>query len=42
MLAQEAEMLAGRMLPRNEILEIVAKNMRDYKIPMNFTRWRGR
>ncbi|CAM4541123.1 DUF2380 domain-containing protein [Myxococcus xanthus] len=38
----EAEVLAGRMLTRNESLEIVAKNMRDYKIPMNFTRWRGR
>jgi hypothetical protein len=39
---REAEVLAGRMLTRNELLEIVAKNMRDYRIPMNFTRWRGR
>jgi len=39
---REAEVLAGRMLTRNEILEIVAKNMRDYGIPMNFIRWRAR
>ncbi len=39
---REAEVLAGRMLTRNESLEIVAKNMRDYMNPMNFTRWRGR
>jgi hypothetical protein len=39
---REAEVLAGRMLTRNEILEIVAKNMRDYRIPMNFIRWRAR
>jgi hypothetical protein len=38
----EAEVLAGRMLTRNEILEIVAKNMRDYRIPMKFIRWRAR
>ncbi|WNG50137.1 DUF2380 domain-containing protein [Archangium minus] len=38
----EAEAEAGRMLTRNEILKNVAKRMRDYKIPMNFTRWRGR
>jgi predicted transcriptional regulator len=38
----EAEADAGRMLTRNEILKEVAKRMRDYKIPMNFTRWRGR
>ena len=39
---REAEVLAGRMLTRNEILEIVAKNMRDYRIPMKFIRWRAR
>jgi hypothetical protein len=33
---------AGRMLTRNEILKNVAKRMRDYRIPMNFTHWRGR
>jgi hypothetical protein len=38
---RDAEAKAGRMLTRNAILKIVAKNMRDYKIPMDFTRWRG-
>ncbi|AKJ00227.1 hypothetical protein ATI61_104363 [Archangium gephyra] len=38
----EAETEAGRMLTRNEILKNVAMRMRDYKIPMNFIRWRGR
>ncbi|WNG22058.1 DUF2380 domain-containing protein [Cystobacter fuscus] len=37
----EAEAEAGRMLTRNEILKNVARRMRDYKVPMNFTRWRG-
>ncbi|WPB75870.1 DUF2380 domain-containing protein [Archangium violaceum] len=38
----KAESETGRMLTRNEVLRIVAKNMRDYKIPMNFVsgRWR--
>ncbi|MFP2927091.1 DUF2380 domain-containing protein [Pyxidicoccus sp. 3LG] len=39
---QRAERRAGGMLTRNEILKEVAKRMRDYKIPMDFTRWRGR
>jgi hypothetical protein len=39
---QKAETRAGRMLTRNEILNIVAERMRDYSIPMNFTLWRGR
>jgi len=39
---RDAEAEAGRMLTRNEILNIVAEGMRDYGIPMNFTRWRGR
>lgn len=39
---RDAETAAGRMLTRSEVLEIVAKNMRDYEIPMNFTPWRGR
>jgi hypothetical protein len=38
----DAETRAGRMLTRNEILEIVAAAMRRYEIPMNFTSWRGR
>jgi hypothetical protein len=38
----KAESEAGRMLTRNEVLRIVAKNMRDYKIPMNFVSGRGR
>jgi hypothetical protein len=39
---QKAETRAGRMLTRNEILNIVAERMKDYGIPMNFTLWRGR
>jgi hypothetical protein len=37
----EAEAEAGRMLTRNAILNIVAKRMRDYSIPMKFVPWRG-
>ncbi|MFP2933081.1 DUF2380 domain-containing protein, partial [Pyxidicoccus sp. 3LG] len=36
----DAETKAGEMLTRNAVLKIVAKNMKDYKIPMNFTSWR--
>jgi hypothetical protein len=36
----DAEAKAGQMLTRNVILKIVAKNMKDYKVPMNFTSWR--
>ncbi|WP_257445991.1 DUF2380 domain-containing protein [Archangium lipolyticum] len=39
---QKAETRAGRMLTRNEALDIVARYMKEYKIPMNFTPWRGR
>ncbi len=39
---RDAEVDAGRMLTRNEILSLVAKRMKDYNIPMNFIRWRGR
>ncbi|PTL77504.1 DUF2380 domain-containing protein [Vitiosangium sp. GDMCC 1.1324] len=39
---RKAESKAGRMLTRNEVLDIVAENMKEYKIPMNFTSWRGR
>jgi hypothetical protein len=38
----DAEAEAGRMLTRNEVLDIVAEAMQRYKIPMNFIRWRGR
>jgi hypothetical protein len=38
----EAEAKAGRMLTRNTILEIVAKQMKRYRIPMNFIRCGGR
>ncbi|KFA92641.1 hypothetical protein Q664_13610 [Archangium violaceum Cb vi76] len=39
---RDAEMAAGRMLTRNEVLNIVAELMTDYGIPMNFIRRRGR
>jgi len=39
---QDAESRLGRLLTRNEVLEIVAERMNLYKIPMNFTRWDGR
>ncbi|WP_343213345.1 DUF2380 domain-containing protein [Archangium violaceum] len=38
---REAESDAGRMLTRNEILNVVAYRMKLYKLPMNFTLWRG-
>jgi hypothetical protein len=38
----EAETRAGRRLTRNTVLEIVAEYMKEYGIPMNFIRWRGR
>jgi hypothetical protein len=39
---REAETSAGRMLTRNEILEIVAERMKEYRIPMSFVSGRGR
>jgi hypothetical protein len=39
---RDAETAAGRMLTRNQILKIVARYMRNYSIPMNFSRGRGR
>ncbi|AKJ08463.1 Hypothetical protein AA314_10089 [Archangium gephyra] len=39
---RKAESKVGRMLTRNEVLEIVAERMEEYSIPMNFIRWRGR
>jgi hypothetical protein len=38
----DAETKAGRMLTRNEILKLVAKRMKFYDIPMNFTPGRRR
>ncbi|RYZ41195.1 MAG: DUF2380 domain-containing protein [Myxococcaceae bacterium] len=38
----KAESEAGRVLTRNEILKIVARNMRTHKIPMNFVPGRRR
>ncbi|MGZ3461260.1 MAG: DUF2380 domain-containing protein, partial [Archangium sp.] len=37
-----AEMATGRTLTQSEILNIVAANMKEYGVPMNFTPWRGR
>ncbi|MHA7627267.1 DUF2380 domain-containing protein [Corallococcus sp. M7] len=37
-----AESETGRMLTRNEILQIVARNMRTHKLPMNFVPGRRR
>ncbi|MFY0563248.1 DUF2380 domain-containing protein [Archangium lansingense] len=39
---RDAELAAGRMLIRDEVLDIVAENMTRYYIPMNFIPWRGR
>jgi hypothetical protein len=33
----KAETKTGRMLTRNEVLDIVADRMKDYQVPMNFT-----
>jgi hypothetical protein len=33
---------SGRMLTRDAILKVAAKSMRDYRIPVNLTSWRGR
>ncbi|MCE9669820.1 TIGR02269 family lipoprotein [Myxococcus stipitatus] len=39
---REAELEAGRLLTRNEVLKEVGKRMRDYRIPMNFVTGRRR
>lgn len=39
---RDAEMLLGRQLTRNEILERVAFHMKRYDIPMQFSPWMGR
>jgi hypothetical protein len=38
----DAETRTGRMLTRNEILDIVAENMKNYKIPISFVSGRSR
>jgi hypothetical protein len=38
----KAESKAGRIFTRNEVLDIVARYMKDYDIPMNFTSGRRR
>jgi hypothetical protein len=38
---RKAETRAGRMLTRNEILNIVAERMEEYYIPIGFLPWRG-
>ncbi|WNG61386.1 DUF2380 domain-containing protein [Archangium gephyra] len=38
----KAESKAGRILTRNEVLDIVAESMSDYRIPMTFVRCRGK
>nr|WP_095992691.1 DUF2380 domain-containing protein [Cystobacter fuscus] len=38
---QKAETRTGRMLTRNEILDIVAERMEEYYIPLKFIPWRG-
>ncbi|ATB29068.1 hypothetical protein MEBOL_002517 [Melittangium boletus DSM 14713] len=39
---RDAEMLAGRMLTRSEVLGTVAFHMKRYNLPMDFRPWRGR
>jgi len=39
---RDAETRAGRRLTQNQILRVVAREMRRYNLPMNFTPWRGR
>lgn len=39
---RDAEIEAGRMLTRNEILQTVAFHMKRYNVPMSFTSWRRR
>ncbi|MFE8605333.1 DUF2380 domain-containing protein [Archangium violaceum] len=38
---RDAEIDAGRMLTRNEVLSIVAEAMERYMVPMKFIPWRG-
>jgi hypothetical protein len=36
---RDAELRTGETLTRNEILDLVAVEMRRYNLPMNFTPW---
>ncbi|KFA89686.1 DUF2380 domain-containing protein [Archangium violaceum] len=38
---RDAEIEAGRMLTRNEVLDIVGEAMKRYGVPMKFVPWRG-
>ncbi len=37
----DAEAKTGRMLTRSQILKVVAREMKRYNLPMDFTAWRG-
>ncbi|WP_249344409.1 TIGR02269 family lipoprotein [Corallococcus exiguus] len=39
---REAENLAARRLTRSQVLNIVAENMKEYRVPMNFVTGRSR
>jgi hypothetical protein len=39
---QRAERRTGEVLTRNEVLSVVAEEMKRYKLPMSFTPWGGR
>ncbi|WP_233587800.1 DUF2380 domain-containing protein [Corallococcus sp. CA049B] len=39
---REAESLAARRLTRSQVLNIVAENMKEYRVPMNFVTGRSR
>jgi hypothetical protein len=39
---RDAELRTGETLTRNEILDLVAIEMRRYNLPMNFPPWGGR
>ncbi|MBZ4419355.1 TIGR02269 family lipoprotein [Myxococcus sp. RHSTA-1-4] len=39
---RDAEIEAGRMLTRDEILKLITMHMQEYDIPLNFVPWRGR
>ncbi|AEI63766.1 hypothetical protein [Corallococcus macrosporus] len=40
-LLRDAEAESGRPLTQREVLKGVVKNMKDDRIPLNFTAWRG-
>ncbi|WP_317987848.1 DUF2380 domain-containing protein [Hyalangium gracile] len=39
---RDAEEEIGQMLTRDQVLKVLAREMKRYNIPMNFTRWKGR